>query len=59
MSVSKGDNNIKLWNLKNLDCILNLNLNSMKKKGKISFTHFLNDNKLFFLVKRRRIYRSL
>ena len=50
MSVSNEDNNIKLWNLKNLDCILNLNLNSMNKIGNISFTHFLNDNNQKYII---------
>ena len=51
MSVSYDDNNIKLWNLKNLECLLNLNLNNIKEKGNVYKTCFLIDkNEKYFIT---------
>ena len=48
MTISFIDNNIKLWDVKNFECILNLqNVNS---NGNIKTACFINDNNNIFIV---------
>ena len=48
LSISTIDNNIKLWNLKNLDCLLNLpNIN---KKGFLHSSCFLNNDNQIYII---------
>ena len=42
MSISAFDNNIKLWNLKNFDCLLNMK--NVNNSGWLNSACFLNDN---------------
>ena len=48
MSISAEDNNIRIWNLKNLECILNLE--NINKKGFIFSACFLNDNNNYIIT---------
>ena len=48
MSVSAIDNNLKLWNIKNWECILNLE--NVNKKGCLYSACFLNNNDELFIV---------
>lgn len=48
LSISMNDNNIRLWNLYSLDCLVNLyNINY---KGFLCSAHFLNENKILYII---------
>ena len=52
MSISRNDNNVKIWNIKNWDCLLNIkNINSV---GFIYSACFFNDNNQNFIVTSNR-----
>ena len=48
ISVSTEDNNIKLWNFKNFNCILDLK--NINKTGRILSACFLNDNNQTYII---------
>ena len=47
MSLSPNDRNIKVWNIKNWECIFNHNIN---KDGSLRASCFLNQNSIIYIV---------
>ena len=53
LSISKDDNNIKIWNINNLECITNItnvNINNNMKKGILPSACFLNFNDDIYII---------
>ena len=48
ISISSNDNSIKLWNIYNFECILNLN--DIYKEGWLLSACFLNDNNQIYII---------
>ena len=48
LSVSSNDNNLKIWNINNFECVLNLK--KVNKKGEIFSSCFLIENNNYFIV---------
>ena len=48
LSISCKDNNIKLWNLKNLELLTNIN--NINRKGELNSACFLNNNNQTFII---------
>ena len=48
LSVSRDDNNIKIWNITNLECILNLK--DVNLKGQLYSSCFLNNSKTIYIL---------
>ena len=50
MTVYNNDNNILIWNLNNLKCILNIkDINIINRRGVLFSASFLNDNDNIFM----------
>ena len=48
MSISTSDFNLKLWNIKNYECLLNIK--TINVKGNLLLGSFLNDNNNIFII---------
>ena len=48
MSLSEDDNNLKIWNINNLECLLNIK--KVNENGWLSSAYFLNDNNNNYIV---------
>ena len=48
LSISCDDNNIKLWNIKNLDCLLEIK--NVNKDGYLYSAYFLNNNNQNYII---------
>ena len=48
LSISGADNNIKLWKIINLECLLNLK--KINKRGELFSACFLNDNNQNYII---------
>ncbi len=48
ISLSEDDNNLKLWNINNLECLLNII--KVNKYGWLSSAYFLNDNNNNYII---------
>ena len=48
ITISLEDNNLKLWNINNYECILNLE--NINKNGRLFSACFLNENNLIYII---------
>ena len=48
MSISSGDNNLKLWNLTNFECLVNLK--NVNDEGILASASILNDNNNYYII---------
>ena len=54
ISISCDDNNIKLWNMNNLKCLLSIK--NINKRGDLYSACFLNDNNQIFIITSNKCY---
>ena len=52
MSISRNENNIKIWNIKNWECLLNIN--NINKVGYIYSACFFNENNQMYVITSNR-----